>query len=184
MIHGLWDREAGEQPWWWGCWGFWLTASWMWSSRMSWQPKGPTVSWGAPGPAPPAGRGGVACPAPLSAVRPHLMHLVQLWVPQSEKVVKPLESVQRRGAKTGKGLEGEVCEGADWGPVARSAQSREAGGRPHGGCSSSEGVEGQRWALLSGEGQDGGWGKVLHQKVMGPWNRLPRAVGAVPGCQS
>ena len=127
---------------------------------------------------------GAACPAPLSAVRPHLMHLVQLWVPQSEKVVKPLESVQRRGAKTGKGLEGEVCEGADWGPVARSAQSREAGGRPHGSCSSSEGVEGQRWALLSGEGQGGGWGKVLHQKVMGPCNRLPRAVGAVPGCQS
>jgi len=35
---------------------------------------------------------------------------------------------------------------------------------------------------LSGEGQDGGYEKV--QRVLGQWNRLPRAVGTAPSIQS
>jgi len=40
------------------------------------------------------------------------------------------------------------CMRSSWSPMVCSAQSRGAEGRPHGGCSSSQEAEGQRWALL------------------------------------
>jgi len=63
---------------------------------------------GAPGPALPLGEGR-GCPPPLCAVRPHLVHCVQVWVP-ARKDVKLLQSIQRRAMKMVKGLEKKTCE--------------------------------------------------------------------------
>ena len=41
------------------------------------------------------------------------------------------------------------CVRGGWGPCVCSAQSREAEGRPHGGCGSSQGAEGQRWVTAT-----------------------------------
>ena len=87
---------------------------------------------------------------------------------------------------------------SSWGPWVCSAQSRGAEGRRHGGCSSSQGTEGQHWALLSvtATGPEGtAWScvrggaagdqeKFIHQSVVGPWNKLLRAVVMTPNCQS
>lgn len=53
----------------------------------------------------PAGEG-KGCPALLCAVRPHLQHWGQGWVPQYNRAIKLLESSQRRAMK--KGLEGKT----------------------------------------------------------------------------
>jgi len=77
-----------------------------------------------------------------SLVQTHLEHCVYSWAPQS-KDIKPLEKVQRRATKMGKGLEGKVSE--EWlRPLGVLSPEQRAEGRPHGGCSSSQGVEGQR----------------------------------------
>ena len=78
---------------------------------------------------------------------PHLESCVHVWASQCRDI-KLLESTQRRAAKMVKGLERKMHEyqlrslGPPW------AQSRGAEGRPDSGCSSSQGAEGQRWALL------------------------------------
>jgi len=89
-----------------------------------------------PGTAPCEGRGR---PTVLCAVWLHLQHCVMVWVPQYKEDIKILETVQRKATKTGKSLEGKVCE--EWlRALVSSAQSR----RADGGCSSSQGAEGQR----------------------------------------
>jgi len=69
---------------------------------------------------------------------------------------------------------------SSWGPWVCSAQSRGAEGSPHDSCSSSQGAEGQRGALLcvTATGPEGtAWscaGEVLHH----------RTVGTAPSCWS
>ena len=58
------------------------------------------------------------------------------------KDIKLLESVKHRTMRMVKGLEGKMYEG-QLRPLVCSAQSPGAEGRPDGGCSSSQGAEGQ-----------------------------------------
>jgi len=50
-----------------------------------------------------------------------------------------MKECPKDGYKDGEGSKGETCEAR-----LSSAQSRGGEGRPHGGCSSSQGAEGQR----------------------------------------
>ena len=117
--------------------GFWLTASWTWSSSMPWQPKAPTVPWGSWGPAlPPGGERG--CPVLFCAVWLHLLlHWLQLWVPRYNKDIELLEC-QREGNEDGEGfsLEGKIYEEQLRSPGWFKHGAEE---KPDGGCSPSRG---------------------------------------------
>ena len=74
---------------------------------------------------------------------PHLLeYCVQFWTPQ-RKAINLLQSIQRRPTKMLKGLEGKMYE-EHLRSFGLLSQSREAEGKLHGGCSSSQGAEGQR----------------------------------------
>ena len=71
----------------------------------------------------------------------------RIWVPQCKKDLKLLESIQRRAMNMGKGLEGKVLRSLG---LFSPGQRRLREGLMA-ACSSSQGVEGQCWALLAGD---------------------------------
>ena len=110
------------------------------SQQCALTPGGPTTHWGAPGPALPLGEGR-GCPL-CSALCGLISCTGCSLGPTAQNGCKTiLESIQRRDAKMGKGLEDKVYEECR-GPWVCLAQSRGAEWRPHGSCSSSQGVEG------------------------------------------
>lgn len=64
----------------------------------------------------------------LCVVQPYLKHCVQVWVPQNEKDIKLLKSIQRRVMTMGKALECTRCTEGGWGPLVHSAWRKEGWG--------------------------------------------------------
>jgi len=79
----------------------------------------------------------------ICSVQPHFKHSVQFWMSQYKQDIKLLYSVQIRATEMVKSLRAK-CKRSSRAPCVHSAQSRGAEGRPHGGCSSTQGEEGQR----------------------------------------
>ena len=78
-------------------------------------------------------------------VQPHLKDCVQLWVPKYKKDTKLLEGVQMRATEIVKAMEVKMYEELLWSPgLFGPKRPGGAEGRPNGGCSSSQGGEGQR----------------------------------------
>ena len=94
--------------------------------------------------------------------------------------------VQTRATKMVKSLEaktyGKQLRSLGW----LSPEQRSHEGRPHGGCSSSQAVEGQRWALLSGD-SNRAWGNGMELcQGRGSWGlgkgSAPEGSGHGTGC--
>lgn len=61
-------------------------------------------------------RSGTGLTVPLRAalVQSHLKHCVQFWVPQHKKVIKLLESIQKKAKEMVKGLQIKICMYKKW----------------------------------------------------------------------
>lgn len=104
----------------------------------------------------------------------------------------------KEGYEDGEWSRGKSVGGVAEVPCSFWPRAEQAEGRPHGGCSSSQEVEGQCWVLLSGDSnRTQGNGMELHQgraklgvmrrfciRRWCAWDRLPSAGGMVPSCQN